>query len=93
MPDTKRSFVDRFFKNKEGRVVIFQSPNWPLYGWIFFRLMMRLTDRNDSNGVLSILSVIFLLIWAMWELKSGVNYFRKVLGGVIIISTLIGLLF
>ncbi|MDL2363338.1 MAG: hypothetical protein QFB86_03080 [Patescibacteria group bacterium] len=67
-----------------------QMPNAPLIAWIILKVASLLTDGPLSKYI-SIAAAIVLAIWAVLELKSGVNYFRRILGAVVLLLTLISL--
>lgn len=75
-------------KSSPKHFAIFQWPNAPLsiaiIGWFITRF---------SSGWLQSLSLVVYLIsltaWAAWELVSGVNWFRRTLGGVVLLMTLV----
>ncbi|MDQ6985131.1 MAG: hypothetical protein Q9M76_02395 [Candidatus Dojkabacteria bacterium] len=78
--------MDRLFRDKNGKIVIAQFPNWPIIGWGIVRLVIISPLFNSKQTELFIISNTFLLIWALMELVSGVNYFRRILGVVILLS-------
>lgn len=71
-----------FFKDKNGRVVIAQMPNLPLIGWFVFMLLDMLWKSHYStdHSIFGTLSFGFIFTWAWLEISSGVNYFRRTLG-------------
>lgn len=85
-------FFKNFFKNKEGKIVIVQFPNTPLFIAIvlwcipYFQIPM-----------LTFLSSIFIfpvmLYWSYLEIVAGDSSFRKALGGFVAIHYLKNLLF
>lgn len=80
---------DRFWRDKHGRIVIWQAPNPPLYGWLVFMLLGRIIKTGPVHNGASFVSAVFLLIWAYLELTDGVNYFRRAVGAVVIVSVVI----
>ncbi len=86
MQTTNQSLLDLIFKDKKGHIVLWQSPNIPLYAWIVFKILgLVLTKGYLKNGVEQ-LSSLFLFTWAYLEIMKGVDYFRKALGLVVLIS-------
>lgn len=83
---------DKIWKDKNGQVVLWQSPNFLLYGWAVFAVLDRLLHGIHLSNGLGFLATIFLLIWALLELISGVNYFRRGLGAIIFIWTITSLI-
>lgn len=76
--------IGSFFKDQKGQLVIWQWPNVPLYGWIIAKLFTLIVSDTGLKNSLSILSTTFLFLWAYLELSSGVNYFRRSIGFVVI---------
>lgn len=76
-----------FFKDKNGRVVIFQFPNLPLLAWILFTILNLLLGSKypKLQHLFSMLSFGFIFTWAWLEISSGVNYFRRALGLLVLV--------
>lgn len=79
-----------FFKDKEGHIKIWQPPNMLLYGWLVFKILSMLIDMSRLKTGFSNLSTAFLFAWAFLELTQGVNYFRRILGLVVLVALVIG---
>ncbi len=79
---------NRIFKDKNGKVVITQTPNVPLVVWLVCLILSKLVDNAQLAGSLSQVGRGFLFIWAYLEIVYGVNLFRRVLG-VIVLGLLI----
>jgi hypothetical protein len=72
-----------FFHDKNGRVVLWQTPSFPLIAWLGLKVLsIPLADGTIKVG-LSHVSTAFLFIWAYLELTQGVNHFRRLLGLII----------
>ncbi len=84
--DRQRSILDKIFRDKDGDIVIWQSPNIPLYGWIVFKLLSVVFHGSLLKTDFGQLGNAFLFIWSYLEAKEGVNYFRKLLGLAILAS-------
>lgn len=76
----------RIFKDRHGRVVVFQWPNVPLYGWIVFKILAIIVAKGKLKDGLEQLSVALLFVWSYLEIKQGVNYFRRILGVVVLLA-------
>jgi len=76
-----------FFKDKQGRIVIAQTPNLPLIVWFIVTIMNLIWSDNHPrvHYVLNLLSFGFIFTWAWLEIAYGVNYFRRTLGLLVII--------
>lgn len=79
-------FLD-FFKDKKGRIVLFQAPNLPLIGWFLFTILNLSWSNNQptTQYLFGMLSFGFVFTWAWLEITSGVNYFRRALGLLVLI--------
>jgi hypothetical protein len=76
---------DRIWRDKYGDVVIWQTPNIWLVGWaaiIFISLFFRTGTVTD---VMSWVATAFLSVWAILEIFRGVNYFRRLLGLIVLV--------
>ena len=86
MTHNKNFSPDRFFKDKNGHVVLWQWPNVPLYGWIIFKLVGLVTSKGHFKDGCEQLAMAFLFAWALLEITQGVNYFRRFLGLIVAVS-------
>lgn len=80
--------LSRFFRDKDGQVVVAQRPNLPLLVWLVATVLGRLLDA----GWLKAVAVVALAVWALLEVASGASPFRRVLGGVVLAGILARLL-
>jgi len=100
MPDQRAPSVHRrrgvgwFFRDPgTGKVVIAQAPNLPL--WVFLAataLRLLFHPEGAAGTVVSIVSTVAILVWALIEIVAGSSPFRRVLGGVVLVAVLVGLL-
>ena len=75
---------DKIWRNKNGRVVIWQAPNMWLIGWaLFVTLSLLFTSRLAD--IFSWIGSASLIIWAVLEILKGVNYLRRALGLLVLI--------
>jgi hypothetical protein len=80
------AFLDNFFRDKNGQVVIGQPPNLPIIIWLVASLSQLVFKAGQINLGLEILATGSLFVWAILELFQGVNYFRRTLGAIVLIS-------
>lgn len=75
-----------FFKDNQGKIVIFQKPNSPLIGWIVFLILGLLVGHHQPrlHELCNALRFGFIFTWAWLEITSGVNYFRRTLGLIVL---------
>lgn len=79
-----------FFKDGDGRIVLWQLPNIPLIGWIIFKILSMVIAQEHLKAGLTLLSSAFLFTWAFLEITKGANYFRRLLGLLVLIATVAG---
>jgi hypothetical protein len=89
MTNNKQSPIDRFWKDKKGRVVIWQTPNVPLIGWFACLLVSRIIGGGTFSSGMSYVSTAFLFTWAYLEIVSGDSYFRRLLGAFILADVIV----
>jgi hypothetical protein len=79
-------FLD-FFKDKQGRIVLFQAPNSPLICWFILVILDFFWSSNQPkiHYLFHMLRFGFIFTWAWLEITSGVNYFRRALGLLVLI--------
>lgn len=77
-----------FFKDNDGRVVIYQRPNIFIYGWVATKLLSLVFSSAEINKLISYSGKAILICWAILELLDGVNYFRRLLGFTVFISAI-----
>jgi hypothetical protein len=69
---------------------IFQKPNIPITLW-FFSTIISLITHGIIYYVSTTVSFIAIIIWSYLELSEGINWFRKILGLVVLIVTALAL--
>jgi hypothetical protein len=74
--------------NKKDHFVIIQSPNLPLVSFIVFTILAKLFNKGTSGHLFEVIAFGSIFTWAWLEIFSGVNYFRRILGLIIIIITI-----
>lgn len=88
-----RRVLDWLFRNRTtGGITVLQWPNLSLSIFIVAALVRRLADPTGSaRTVITVVATAALLWWAVGEVARGVNPFRRLLGAVVLIVTIIGL--
>lgn len=79
---------DKFWKDDHGRVVIWQMPNAYLIAWVVLTIA-SLATTNHLSDILAGTAAIVLAVWAGLEIFRGVNYFRRLLGLLVLVYTVI----
>lgn len=75
--------LKQFVSDKEGNVVLFQSPNVPIIVWVLASLAARFT-HGTTRSRFELLAFVAIIVWALLELGWGSSYFRRVLGFVVL---------
>ena len=86
MIDKQEIQKEGFFKDAQGHTVLWQWPNLPLYGWIVFRVLSAVAPTGHLKVGAEQLSTALLFTWAFLEAIKGVNYFRRLLGVIVLIA-------
>ena len=83
---TEATLFNRTFRDRDGNIVIAQKPNLPLLVWLIATLLGLLITGGNIHRGLDALAFGSLFTWAWQELFQGVNYFRRSLGLVVLLS-------
>lgn len=76
--------LPRFFRAHDGRVVIFQSPNAPLIGWLVLRCAAWVLPPGSAGRLCDAFADGFMFAWAWLEISRGDSPFRRALGVVVL---------
>ena len=86
----QRTFLDRAIKDKDGKIAIWQLPNLPLLTWLIATALTKVMSKGKSHALFIAIAFGALFTWAVMELLSGVNYFRRLLGLVVLSAMIVG---
>lgn len=81
--------IRRFFEDRDGRIVVMQFPNPPLWAWLALRIAAFFAPDRWRDG-LSLLATAALFTWAYLEITEGASPFRRTLGGVVLAAIVVG---
>lgn len=86
IPQGARDWFDWFFRSREnGKLIVAQIPNAPLTVFLVVAALRVIFEPSgDVRTVLSVVGTVALTVWAVWEISSGVNPFRRVLGAAVV---------
>lgn len=84
----KRRFLDRVYKDTDGKIVIVQFPNLPISTWLICTLINRLLPGSSVSPLLTFVGTGALFTWAWLELFNGVTYVRRLLGLIVLMALL-----
>jgi hypothetical protein len=76
--------LDKFIRDKHGKIATWQRPNLPIVGWFVFAATAHLFHAGHLRTGLEFISSAFLFTWAYLELRHGASYFRRSLGLVVL---------
>lgn len=79
--------LDAIFKDKRGKVVIWQAPNLLLWTWIACAILSRIIAHGTFHNGLSGIGKASIFAWAYLEITSGTTLFRKFLGAIVLAFT------
>ncbi|PZO36155.1 MAG: hypothetical protein DCF19_22265 [Pseudanabaena frigida] len=85
----ENTLLDKIFRDSEGKIVIAQMPNLPLIVWSIASLLKLIVTTGKINIGLDAIAFGSLFTWAWEELFQGVNYFRRALGLLVLISMIV----
>ena len=82
----EKTLFDKIFRDSNGNIVIAQPPNLPIIVWGVARLLKLGFTTGLINVGLDLIAFGSLFTWAWLELFQGVNYFRRMLGFVVLVG-------
>ena len=82
----KNTLFDKVFRDSEGKIILAQMPNTPIIVWIVASLLKIVFTTGKINLGLDIIAFGSLFTWAWEELFQGVNYFRRILGFLVLVG-------
>ncbi len=88
---SQKNIWDKIWRDPQGNIVIFQMPNLWLIAWAVLTVIYLFMTGKPAN-VIGYIAEAALAIWALLEIFRGVNYFRRGLGVVVLIFTIMSLL-
>lgn len=82
------TLFNRTFRDSDGNIVIAQMPNLPILVWLAATLLELLVTTGNFHRGLDAVAFGSLFTWAWQELFQGVNYFRRSIGLVVLLSVI-----
>lgn len=86
-----RAFSERFTKDKHGKTVLWQRPNYALMTW-FGTMVLAWLFGGRLEHLFSQISFGALFAWAWMEIFLGASMFRRGLGTLVLLWLLISTL-
>lgn len=93
MTKDQRSIRSKLYKDKHDRLAIAQSPNLPLTVWLVTFLLAKLLPTGNLQDLCNFVSFGALFTWSWLEIFYAVNYFRRLLGVVVIVVSVFNRVF
>lgn len=78
-------FIEWLFRTVDGKIVIAQFPNWPLWTWLAATILQSFAFLAPWQSPIYWIGTAALAWWAYLEIREGVNGFRRILGGLVLI--------
>lgn len=78
-----------FFKDSNGKLAVWQWPNVPLIGWMLFKVFSIILSSPSIKNWSENLSTAFLFTWAYLEITGGTSYFRRFLGVLVMVASIV----
>jgi hypothetical protein len=72
-----------FIRSREGKVVLWQNPNFALWAWLVLTIIARVVSNGQLHEGFQLTARAFLFAWAYMEIRTGESPFRQLLGGVV----------
>lgn len=85
----QRDFWDKFWHDRKGNLVVFQSPNVFIIIWAITFMLSQIIRDEPLQSIFSWISFVALVLWSLKEAIFGVNYFRKILGTIILVLSIL----
>lgn len=82
----EKTLFDKIFRDSNSNIVIVQPPNLPIIVWGVASLLKLIFTTGLINVGLNLVAFGSLFTWAWLELFQGVNYFRRILGFVVLVG-------
>jgi hypothetical protein len=91
MQELKR-LAAKLFRSKDRQIVLLQAPNAALATYIVAIIIGRFLPPGNWLQAERAVAYGVLFTWAWMEIFSGVNYFRRALGAVVLVTMVFGTL-
>lgn len=82
---------DKFWKDKDGNYAVFQRPNILLIVWVVLTLVSLFVPHGMAENICWWAAEAVLAAWSLLEIFRGVNYFRRVLGAIVLLMVVASL--
>ena len=81
---------DALFKDKQGNIVILQLPNVPISVWLGCTVLAKfISSPATVHHIFEAVGFGALFTWAWLEISQGTTYFRRILGSVVLVYSVV----
>jgi hypothetical protein len=84
-----QSFLEKLYKDKDGKFALFQWPNTPLIAWLVSLLLRQLISSGSLHNAIDFIGFGSIFTWAYLEITSGSTYLRRALGVAVLIAVVL----
>lgn len=84
-----KNFSQKFWEDKNGNAIVWQPPNKWLSLWFITMVLGWFLPRGLVEQAIGLISLVALIIWAGLELTKGVNYFRRLIGLLVLLVIIV----
>jgi hypothetical protein len=82
--DKRQNVWDKFWRDRKGRVVVWQTPNVWLIAWAVCLTLSLFLGGHVGDALFWVASAA-LVIWSLLEIFLGAAYVRRLLGLVVLL--------
>ena len=87
---TKRTFLDKCFKDSSGNFALFQQPNLLIIIWFIAMILTKVSPyATKAHQLFDVIAFGTLFAWAWLELFKGASYFRRGLGLLVLVLLIV----
>jgi hypothetical protein len=85
--------VQWLFRNRRtGKITVIQLPNVPLAVFVVVWVLRRIAHPSGAlDTALAVVGTLALVVWAADEVLRGVNPFRRLVGGAVLVAVAVTL--
>jgi hypothetical protein len=91
MLDTIEDIWDLIWYDKRGNLVVWQRPNVWLISWAALTVLSLLFSGRVAD-IFTWVASGALIVWATLEISKGANYFRRILGVLVLVYAVLTLI-
>lgn len=82
--NAQRSLLDKSVRDGKGQIALAQVPNFPLVIFLVANGLAKVFGSGGPSYAFRALAFSSIFVWGLLELFGGVNYFRRLLGFIVL---------